>query len=90
MPPYGMDICRPNQYTAPLFGLAGIAGLEPTKRESKSRVLPLHHIPMYFANVEYTTIPGPCQERLDALTKFCVQGTILENHIIWGIYEKEI
>ena len=28
--------------------LAGIVGLEPTKRESKSRVLPLHHIPILF------------------------------------------
>ena len=26
--------------------MAGIVGLEPTKRESKSRVLPLHHIPI--------------------------------------------
>lgn len=29
----------------PLGFMAGIAGLEPAKRESKSRVLPLHHIP---------------------------------------------
>ena len=26
--------------------MAGIAGLEPTKQESKSCVLPLHHIPI--------------------------------------------
>ena len=27
--------------------LAGASGLEPKMRESKSRVLPLHHTPMY-------------------------------------------
>ena len=26
--------------------MAGVAGLEPAKRESKSRVLPLHYTPM--------------------------------------------
>ena len=39
--------------------MAGIAGLEPTKRESKSRVLPLHHIPTDF---QYITVNLICQD----------------------------
>ena len=42
-----------------LFVLAGIAGLEPTKRESKSRVLPLHHIPTDFQYITHFII---CQD----------------------------
>ena len=41
-----------------LLFLAGIAGLEPAKRESKSRVLPLHHIPIRYYYMPYI---GFCQ-----------------------------
>ena len=41
-----------------VFFLAGIVGLEPAKRESKSRVLPLHHIPIRYYYMPYI---GFCQ-----------------------------
>ena len=41
-----------------LLFLAGIVGLEPAKRESKSRVLPLHHIPIRYYYMPYI---GFCQ-----------------------------
>ena len=38
--------CKEAIHNAPSGAVAGIAGIEPAKRESKARVLPLHYIPL--------------------------------------------
>lgn len=53
---FSVSIPKVSHHSGATRPLAGAAGLEPTTRESKSRVLPLHHAPIYIYKTGTTII----------------------------------